>query len=36
MSASPLVDIRGLEKKFDLTGSLLEQISFKNGRFQRK
>jgi peptide/nickel transport system ATP-binding protein len=36
MSASPLVDIRGLEKKFDLTGSLLEQISFKSGRFQRK
>lgn len=36
MSTSPLVDIRGLEKKFDLTGSLLEQISFKNGRFQRK
>ena len=36
MSASPLVDIRGLGKKFDLTGSLLEQISFKNGRFQRK
>jgi peptide/nickel transport system ATP-binding protein len=36
MSASPLVDIRGLEKKFDLSGSLLEQISFKNGRFQRK
>lgn len=36
MSASPLVDIRGLEKKFDLSGSLLEQISFKNGHFQRK
>lgn len=36
MSASPLLDIRGLEKKFDLSGSLLEQISFKNGRFQRK
>jgi peptide/nickel transport system ATP-binding protein len=36
MSASPLVDIRGLEKKFDLSGSFLEQISFKNGRFQRK
>ncbi|UQG62194.1 ATP-binding cassette domain-containing protein [Marinobacter sp. M3C] len=36
MSASPLVDIRGLEKKFDLSGSLLEQVSFKNGRFQRK
>jgi peptide/nickel transport system ATP-binding protein len=36
MSASPLVDIRGLEKKFDLSGSFLEQVSFKNGRFQRK
>jgi len=34
-SSSPLVDIRGLEKKFDLSGSLLEQISFRNGRFQR-
>ncbi|WP_417518930.1 ABC transporter ATP-binding protein [Marinobacter sp.] len=33
---SPLVDIRGLEKRFDLSGSLLEQITFKNGRFQRK
>ena len=30
MSASPLVDIRGLEKKFDLSGSFLEQVSFKN------
>ena len=36
MSASPLVDIRDLEKKFDLSGGFLEQISFKNGRFQRK
>ncbi|WP_323750320.1 oligopeptide/dipeptide ABC transporter ATP-binding protein [Marinobacter sp.] len=33
---SPLVEIRGLEKQFDLSGSLLEQITFKNGRFQRK
>jgi peptide/nickel transport system ATP-binding protein len=33
---SPLVDIRGLEKRFDLSGSLLEQITFKGGRFQRK
>lgn len=34
--SSTLVDIRGLEKKFDLSGGLLEQISFKGGRFQRK
>jgi peptide/nickel transport system ATP-binding protein len=33
---SPLVEIRGLEKRFDLSGSLLEQITFKGGRFQRK
>ncbi|WP_417543145.1 ABC transporter ATP-binding protein [Marinobacter sp.] len=33
---SPLVDIRGLEKRFDLSGSVLEQITFKNGRFRRK
>jgi len=33
---SPLVSIRGLEKRFDLTGSLLEQISFEGGRFRRK
>ncbi|MBZ0335640.1 ABC transporter ATP-binding protein [Marinobacter sp. AL4B] len=33
---SPLVEIRGLEKQFDLSGSLLEQITFKDGRFQRK
>lgn len=33
---SPLVDIRGLEKRFDLSGNLLEQITFQNGRFQRK
>ncbi|MCZ4284106.1 ABC transporter ATP-binding protein [Marinobacter salarius] len=34
--SSTLVDIRGLEKKFDLSGGLLEQISFKGGRFHRK
>ena len=34
--SSALVDIRGLEKKFDLSGGLLEQISFKGGRFHRK
>jgi peptide/nickel transport system ATP-binding protein len=33
---SPLVEIRGLEKRFDLSGSLLEQITFKGGRLQRK
>lgn len=33
---SPLVDIRGLEKQFDLSGGFLEQISFKGGRFQRR
>ncbi|WP_100639157.1 ABC transporter ATP-binding protein [Marinobacter salexigens] len=33
---SPLVEIRGLEKRFDLSGGLLEQITFKGGRFQRK
>ncbi|KMQ73327.1 ABC transporter ATP-binding protein [Marinobacter subterrani] len=33
---SPLVSIRGLEKRFDLSGSLLEQISFEGGRFRRK
>ncbi|WP_144821274.1 ABC transporter ATP-binding protein [Marinobacter piscensis] len=33
---SPLIDIRGLEKQFDLSGSFLEQVSFKGGRFQRK
>ncbi|MCK0106609.1 oligopeptide/dipeptide ABC transporter ATP-binding protein [Marinobacter sp. S0848L] len=33
---SPLVEIRDLEKQFDLSGSLLEQITFKDGRFQRK
>ncbi len=34
--STALVDIYGLEKKFDLSGSLLEQISFKGGRFHRK
>jgi len=34
-SSSPLVEIRGLEKKFDLSGGLLEQITFRNGRFHR-
>lgn len=34
--SSTLVEIRGLEKKFDLSGGLLEQISFKGGRFHRK
>lgn len=33
---SPLVSIRNLEKRFDLSGSLLEQISFEGGRFRRK
>lgn len=33
---SPLVDIRGLEKQFDLSGNLLEQITFEQGRFRRK
>lgn len=33
---SPLVDIRGLEKQFDLSGGFLEQISFEGGRFQRR
>ncbi|MBB5320910.1 ABC transporter ATP-binding protein [Marinobacter oulmenensis] len=33
---SPLVSIRGLEKRFDLSGNLLEQITFEGGRFRRK
>ena len=33
---SPLVSIRGLEKRFDLSGNLLEQITFKGGRLRRK
>lgn len=33
---SPLIDIRGLEKQFDLSGSFLEQVSFRGGRFQRR
>ncbi|WP_372966446.1 ABC transporter ATP-binding protein [Marinobacter sp.] len=36
MTTSPLVSIRGLEKRFDLSGSLLEQITFSGGRFHRK
>lgn len=35
-SPKPLVEMRGLEKEFDLSGSFLEQISFKGGRFHRK
>jgi peptide/nickel transport system ATP-binding protein len=34
--STPLVELRGLEKEFDLSGSFLEQISFKGGRFHRK
>ncbi|PSF12257.1 ABC transporter ATP-binding protein [Marinobacter fuscus] len=33
---SPLVSIRDLEKRFDLSGNLLEQITFEGGRFRRK
>lgn len=33
---SPLVSIRGLEKRFDLSGGLLEQITFKGGRLRRR
>ncbi|MDI9246457.1 oligopeptide/dipeptide ABC transporter ATP-binding protein [Marinobacter sp. CHS3-4] len=33
---SPLMSIRGLEKKFDLSGSLLEQLQFEGGRLRRK
>ena len=33
---SPLVSIRGLEKRFDLSGGLLEQITFEKGRFRRR
>ncbi|WP_336367463.1 ABC transporter ATP-binding protein [Marinobacter sp. C2H3] len=33
---SPLVRIRALEKRFDLSGSLLEQLRFENGRLRRK
>ncbi|HTN32576.1 MAG TPA: oligopeptide/dipeptide ABC transporter ATP-binding protein [Marinobacter sp.] len=34
--STPLVDIRGLEKKFDLSGNFLEQLSFEGGRLHRK
>ncbi|MCG8519101.1 ABC transporter ATP-binding protein [Marinobacter xestospongiae] len=30
-----LVDIRGLEKRFDLSGGLLDQLRFRNGRIER-
>lgn len=33
--AEPLVSIRGLEKRFDLSGNFLEQLRFRNGRFER-
>lgn len=33
---SPLVRIRNLEKRFDLSGGFLEQIQFEGGRFRRK
>ena len=33
---SPLVSIRGLEKRFDLSGSFLEQLRFEGGRLRRK
>ncbi|MFO7530259.1 MAG: ATP-binding cassette domain-containing protein [Marinobacter sp.] len=33
---SPLVSIRGLEKRFDLSGSLLEQITIEGGHLRRK
>jgi len=33
---SPLVSIRNLEKRFDLSGGFLEQIQFEGGRFRRK
>ncbi|HLV77422.1 MAG TPA: oligopeptide/dipeptide ABC transporter ATP-binding protein [Marinobacter sp.] len=34
--SSPLVSIRGLEKRFDLSGSFLEQLRFEKGRLRRK
>lgn len=34
-SPSPLVDIRNLEKRFDLSGNFLEQLRFRNGRIVR-
>ncbi|XOZ34826.1 ABC transporter ATP-binding protein [Halomonadaceae bacterium KBTZ08] len=33
--ANPLVEIRNLEKRFDLSGNLLEQLRFKKGRIER-
>ncbi|WP_111493891.1 MULTISPECIES: ABC transporter ATP-binding protein [Marinobacter] len=33
--AKPLVEIRDLEKRFDLSGNFLEQLRFRNGRFER-
>ncbi|ROT94551.1 ATP-binding cassette domain-containing protein [Marinobacter sp. R17] len=33
--AQPLVEIRDLEKRFDLSGNFLEQLRFRNGRFTR-
>ncbi|MEQ5836021.1 oligopeptide/dipeptide ABC transporter ATP-binding protein [Marinobacter mangrovi] len=33
--AKPLVEIRDLEKRFDLSGNFLEQLRFRNGRFTR-
>ncbi|WP_166269574.1 ABC transporter ATP-binding protein [Marinobacter caseinilyticus] len=35
VQSAPLVDIRQLEKRFDLSGSFLEQLQFRNGRFTR-
>ncbi|MDX1801754.1 MAG: ATP-binding cassette domain-containing protein [Marinobacter sp.] len=34
-SPSPLVEIRNLEKRFDLSGNFLEQLRFRNGRIVR-
>ncbi|TBW58580.1 ATP-binding cassette domain-containing protein [Marinobacter halodurans] len=34
--AQPLVKIRDLEKRFDLSGNFLEQLRFRNGRFTRQ
>lgn len=35
MRAQPLVQIRDLKKRFDLSGNFLEQLRFRNGRFVR-
>lgn len=35
MTAQPLVQIRDLKKRFDLSGNFLEQLRFRNGRFVR-